>query len=67
MHQLMSQLAIKPLEREGIPEAFFQRIQSMAIYPVSVFVKADSMAKPTFDGYQMSCYLIATSFQQLEV
>jgi len=54
MHQLMSQLAIKSLEREGIPEAFFQRIQLMAIYSVSIFVKAGLMAKPTFDGYQMS-------------
>ncbi len=42
----VNQLAIKPLERESIPEAFFQRIQSMTIYPVSIFVKADSMAKP---------------------
>jgi len=46
MHRLVNQLAIKPLEREGIPGAFFQRIQSMAIYPVPVFVKAGSMAKP---------------------
>jgi len=45
MHQLVSQLAIKPLEREGIPEAFFRRIQSMAIYPVPIFVKAGSTAR----------------------
>ncbi len=67
MHQLMSQLAIKPLEREDISEAFFQRIQSMAIYSVPVFVKAGSMAKASFVEYRMSCYLIATPFQQLEV
>ena len=42
MHQLMSQLAIKSLERESISEAFFRCIRSMTIYSVSIFVKADS-------------------------
>ena len=45
MHQLVSQLAIKPLERESIPEAFFRRIQSMTIYPVPIFVKAGSTTR----------------------
>ncbi len=66
-HQLMNQLAIKSLERENISEAFSQHIQSMTIYSVSIFVKTDSMMKFSFDEYRMSCCLIATSFQQLEV
>ncbi len=63
----MSQLAIMRIEDVGIPEVFFRRIQSTIICPAQEFVKAGSMAKPTFDEYQMSCYLIATPFQQLEV
>ncbi len=45
MHQLMSQLVIKSLERESISEAFFQCIQSMTIYFVSIFMKTDSTTR----------------------
>ncbi len=51
MHQLMSQLDIKSLERESISETFFQRIQLMIIYSVSIFVKTDLMTKLSFDEY----------------
>ncbi len=51
MHQLMSQLVIKSLERKSTSEAFFQRIQLMIIYSVSIFVKINLITKSSFDEY----------------
>jgi len=42
---LINQLAIKPLEREGIAGVFFRSIRKMDIYPVQAFVKAGSTAR----------------------
>ncbi len=50
MLPLVNQLAIKPLEREGIAEVFFRSIRKTNIYSVPAFVKADSTARLSFDG-----------------
>ncbi len=50
MLPLINQLAIKPLEREGIAEVFFRSIRKTNIYSVPAFVKAGSTARLSFDG-----------------
>ena len=47
---LINQLAIKPLEREGIAEVFFRSIRKTNIYPASIFARVDSTARLSFDG-----------------
>jgi len=50
MPPLVNQLAIKPLEREGIAGVFFPPIRKTDIYPAPVFARVGSTARLSFDG-----------------